>query len=130
MKLRWIIKILASVVCLFMMFGTWFYVAGTISPSAHTFIGVKTFSSLEEMQTFQTEVVTVVKDAGGRVDSFDLTVSSPPEVEYRLYIPGVTEFQYGTESMSPVLVGITIGMGSLLIAVIGFVAYRIIWIKR
>lgn len=69
----------------------------SVDRQTHSFSGERTFTTLEEVQKFQVDVITATKEAGGSVESFNLTVLSPPRVSYLLYIPNVTSFTYGEE---------------------------------
>ena len=77
---------------------------GTLGTFPHTFIGKQEFSTMEEMQSFQSDLVSKVEEAGGSVQSFDLTALSPPKVFFNIYIPSVYEFEYGEQLFSVLLV--------------------------
>ena len=89
-----------------------FHTLGSLLVLPHTFIGTKQFPSMSEMQEFQTELVEYTIGRGGTVSSFNLTVSSPPTVDYCVYIPNAYEFKYGKQAYST----------SFIISMIGFLS--------
>ncbi len=71
-----------------------FTVIGVIGTIPHRFIGEREFTTLEEMQAFQTEIVNEAINQEASVESFNLVIKSPPRVHYVVYTPKL-EFKYG-----------------------------------
>jgi hypothetical protein len=93
-------KIFISIICVGVIMAVILDGVTTLNKLSNTFRGEAKFSTIEEMQQYQSEVVAKVKEANGVVNSFDLTIQSPPKVKYELYIPNTTEFEYGKQVWS------------------------------
>lgn len=122
-------KIIGSILIFGLSISSILYCIGTIGALPHTFVGDMEFADMNQMQEFQSKLVADVKDVEGTVQSFDLTVSSPPKVRFAIFIPDMTEFQYGKTSMSLLNASIiSLIFGLVILGVFGIAIYHI-WIE-
>ena len=108
-------KIIRSVVGSFMLLVLVFYGLGTLGALPHKFVGEEVFTTFEEAQVFQAEVVQEAERVGASIRSFDLSISSSPKVRYEVYMPGDSKFKYGERLISFGVIGLAQGLTSLVI---------------
>lgn len=108
--------------------GALLHVVGTMGAIPHRFIGDIEFNSVEEMQIFQSELITEAKAVGASVESFDLSVSSPPKVHYIVFNPSGLEFKYGEPIMTLIPATIMqIMTGLVILAALVIFSMQIFW---
>ena len=99
-------KIITSVVITIMILFAILFVIGNLGAMSHKFTGNETFATFEDAQQFQTELVNEAERVEASVESFDLSIMSPPKVFYQVYMPTPEEFKYGERLLSVVSVSI------------------------
>ncbi len=134
---------IASVFLLF-IFGAF----SEFSQLTREFTGSKEFTSVEEAQTFQGEVVKATLEVRGRIVSSDLSMQSPPRLtfhiilplkdstakifsgDYAVSLPQETSFKYGSRGASVAAAWAGISFITLLaLSAVGFFTWAI-WIEE